>query len=253
LQPARRLVAFSSTSATAYSESPDPSERRLAQQLCQAEGSLRQEADLLGLGLTILRPTIIYGGGSEGGLAAIVRLAERFGFVPIAAPARGLRQPVHTDDLAAAAVAVLDCTAAIGETFEIGGGEILSYWDMVERLIRLANRPSHILPVPAPLLRLGFGLLGKRLLGFGSPGAIDRMNTDQAFSIQPAKQAFNYSPRPFLPKKEDLFHQEPVSTAAPLPQDASTDIGHRRIHQENAAQFIDRNLTQAPMPKLAIG
>jgi nucleoside-diphosphate-sugar epimerase len=204
MEHARFLVAFSSTSATAYRDSPDPAERQLAVRLQQAEQTVAMQASQLGLAFSILRPTMIYGGGAESGLSAIGCWIDRFGVFPVAAPANGLRQPVHAGDLAAAAVAVVDCPAAIGQTFALGGGEIIRYRQMVERLIEQTGRRGRVVALPAPVLRLGYATLGKMLNKIGSAGAIERMNAHQTFPIEPARQAFGYAPRPFRLAPADI-------------------------------------------------
>jgi uncharacterized protein YbjT (DUF2867 family) len=54
--------------------------------------------------------------------------------------ATGRRQPVHVDDLAAAAFAVLGTAAAHGQTYALPGGETLPYREMVQRVLPCLNR-----------------------------------------------------------------------------------------------------------------
>ena len=76
---------------------------------------------------TVLRPALIYGLGLDRNVTAAARFIRRWHCFPLGGPGKGLRQPVHADDLAAAALAALDLPAAEGQSFNLGGGETLSY------------------------------------------------------------------------------------------------------------------------------
>ena len=52
--------------------------------------------------------TMIYDGVTDGNIAAIAAFIRRRGWFPVAGPARGLRQPVHAADVAAACLAALE-------------------------------------------------------------------------------------------------------------------------------------------------
>jgi nucleoside-diphosphate-sugar epimerase len=57
--------------------------------------------------LTLLRPTLIYGCGLDQNISRLARIIRLCRCMLVAGQARGLRQPVHADDLAALAVAAL--------------------------------------------------------------------------------------------------------------------------------------------------
>ncbi len=60
----------------------------------------------------ILRPTLIYGLGRDKNIAEIARFVRRFGFSPLFGKAKGLRQPLHAQDVAGACIAALDAPDA---------------------------------------------------------------------------------------------------------------------------------------------
>ena len=191
------LVAFSSTSADTKTDSSDPDEQALAQRLRDAEQQVRETCAERGIACTLLRPTLIYGSGRDRNISAIAGIIRRFGVFPLAAPGTGLRQPVHADDLAAAAVACIDNPAAAGRTFALPGGETLSYREMVRRIFTALDKPPRTPALPMPLLRVGLKLAGGLLPGHYSPALFERMNQDLAFDLEPAHRALNYSPRGF--------------------------------------------------------
>lgn len=193
----RRLVCFSSTSIMGKDGTQSPRERTQVTALVGAEAMLAKTAPALGLGISILRPTLIYGFGRDANVSAAARFITRFGFYPLSPPALGQRQPVHADDLAAAAIAVAGRDDLAGSGFALGGGETLTYREMIGRIFDALGRPRRLVPVPGlPALA---GLYG-RLSGQPSltPDAVRRMNRHLVFDRGEAARAFGYAPRTFL-------------------------------------------------------
>ena len=144
----RRLIAFGSTSRFTKERSTDAGERDLARRLADAEDRLGAECERHGVAWTVFRPTLIYGGGRDRNLSTIARWARRLGFVMIAGDGRGLRQPVHADDLAAACVMALEAPATHGRAYALGGATVLSYREMAELVCR-ASGGARVIGVPA--------------------------------------------------------------------------------------------------------
>ncbi len=197
-QGLRQVVAFSSTSVYTKAHSRSAKDRQVAERLRQAEADLVSACDASGLPYTILRPTLIYGSGRDGNVSAILRFIKRFGFFPIVRPGTGLRQPVHADDLADAAVACLATDKAHGRGFNLPGGETLTYRQMVERLCTFARCRSRIVDVPSGLVTLLSAMTppGSRLRKLCT--LMLRMNEDLAFDVTLAARDLQYRPRRFL-------------------------------------------------------
>ena len=196
-----RIVAFGSMSVTSKRDSPDPSERAVSQTLHQAELALVDAAASAGLPWTLLRPTLIYGAGLDRSLTPLARFAARWHAFPHLPAARGLRQPVHAEDLATLCCAAIDRDAAVGRSFDIGGGERLTFATMLERIRH--SLPSWTLAVPVPLaaLRIALRMAGRsgrwRALG---PAFVARLGTDLLADDGPARQDLGWSPRSFHPQ-----------------------------------------------------
>lgn len=204
-QGVRRLVALSSTSRFTKGGSSDAGEQRVAQRLAAAEDALAQWAREQGVSWTVLRPTLIYGQGRDQNIAAMARFIRRFGFFPILGQARGLRQPVHADDVAAACVAALSSPAAANRAYNLVGGETLPYREMAARVFAALGRPVCLLPVPLWLIRLALRFV--RLLPrfrHWTPAMAERMNRDLVFDGSEAVRDLGVRPRGFTLQAADV-------------------------------------------------
>ena len=197
---APRTVAFGSTSLAAKRGSADPGERDLAARLADAEASLFASARAGGARCAVLRPTLVYGAGRDLTLSRIAAMARRRGVFVLPRGADGLRQPVHVDDLAAAALAALESPAAAGRGYDLPGGESLAYRAMVARVLAALAPPARLLELPGPLFSALAAALRAtgRLQGFG-PQAQARLREDLVFDAAPAAADLGYAPRPFRP------------------------------------------------------
>jgi len=204
----RRVVCFSTTSRHSKAKSDDPRERAFAAHVDAAERQVAARCGELGLRWTLFRPTLIYGCERDRNVTLIARTIRRFGFFPLLGQARGLRQPVHADDLAAACAAVLDGQAPqyLDKTYDLVGGETLEYREMVRRIfIALGRRPRFlVLPQAAFAVALRMLALLPRFRDF-SPQMARRMGVDLVFDAAAAANDFGYAPRPFQPEFPGLL------------------------------------------------
>ncbi|MBC6981051.1 NAD-dependent epimerase/dehydratase family protein [Caulobacter sp. 17J80-11] len=194
-----RLVAFSSTSRFTKERSPDPAERAVAARLADGEARVEAFCATCGVAWTVLRPTLIYAEGLDRNVSRLAGLARRFGVLPLSGHARGLRQPVHADDLAAAAVEALGREAAFGRAYDLPGGETLSYRAMAERVFAGLGRTPRILSVPKSVWRAGLAVAAPLLPGVGAEMG-ERMDQDLAFDGADAERDLGWAPRAFRPR-----------------------------------------------------
>ncbi|WP_343868316.1 NAD-dependent epimerase/dehydratase family protein [Caenispirillum bisanense] len=122
-----------------------------------------------GLGVTVIRPPVVYGPGVKANIAALARLCDSPWPLPLGATGNA-RSLIAVDNLADAVAVALAAPQAAVEVYLVRDGEDVSTGELIRRLRRLQGRPARLLPVPpgvlATLLRLGGrGGLGDRLLG----------------------------------------------------------------------------------------
>lgn len=196
----RRVIAFGSTSVEVKRDSADAAERDVAARLRAAEETLFAAAAARGARATVLRPTLVYGAGRDATLTRIAGLARRLHGFALPRDACGLRQPVHVDDLAAAAIACLDAAATHGHAYALPGGDTMAYREMVARVLASLPERPRLWTLPPPLFRmlLAPARVAGLASGFGD-AALARMREDLAFDAGPARRDFGYAPRAFAP------------------------------------------------------
>ncbi len=124
-----------------------------------------------GLDWTILRPSLIFDDRPRrqhnfvGEVAKAIRMAP---FLPILGNGKFLLQPVSVEDVSRTIVQALSKAEAIGETYEIGGPEKLTYKEVVRIIARAigtradqscARKPA--VSIPIPLIELAARLLDR--------------------------------------------------------------------------------------------
>jgi UDP-glucose 4-epimerase len=107
-----------------------------------------------------MRPVLVYGPGVKGNMAALVKLAAKplplpFGSLP------GRRSLLSVDNLVVAVDTVLRADAPLQRPLIVAEPEALTIAEMIMSLRRGFGRRPWVLPVPAPLLRYVFGMLGR--------------------------------------------------------------------------------------------
>lgn len=200
----KRVVAFTSTSVMTKMDSEVAAEREILRRLADAEQDIARICEANGVGWTILRPTLIYAEGRDINITPLARLIRRFGFMPLVGGARGLRQPVHAEDLAIGAIAAAASPAATNKVYSLPGGETISYREMIGRIFDGMHMRRRTLPIPAWLWRAGF-LLAKPLYPGANVAMGIRMTKDMTFDSSPAIADFGWKPRLFQPVFSENF------------------------------------------------
>lgn len=143
---------------------------------------------------TIIRPSLVF--GPEDNLTNRFAGMANLPFLPVIA-GRRIFQPVYVRDIAKAiAMAALDPKAFGGETFEIGGPQVMSMVELLRAILEITGQSPQILPMP--------DLFGSLLSQLGwLPGA--PLTRDQWLMLQrdnvpsgelPGLEAFGIKPTP---------------------------------------------------------
>ena len=199
---ARRVVALSSTSRftkAAGAAGLNAAEINLSKQLEKSEAQFEAWASALGIEWVVLRPTLIYDFVRDKNLRHIRHFISKTGFFPLLAGAKGLRQPVYAGDVANAAIAALFTPSACNADYNISGGEVLAYREMVKRIFEQLGKQPRFLTVPVLMFRVAL-FVARMMPRYRhlSIAMAERMEFDMVFEHKKAADVFGYSPRRFL-------------------------------------------------------
>lgn len=195
----RRVIGFGTTSLFTKAASALEEERQLVEGLRDAETRIARLAEIEGIDWTVFRPTLVYHLGRDKNVTTIALFLRKFGFFPLVGGSRGRRQPVHAEDLARATLSVIDQPKSFGKAYNLSGGEILSYRDMVERIARLLEVDVRLVDIPLPLLKTIILLVAHvpRFRHLNTEMAT-RISADMCFENGDAVRDFGFRPRSFL-------------------------------------------------------
>lgn len=199
-----RVVALSSTSLETKRDSPDAAERGLAARLDAGEQGLRALASEFDWPLVLIRPTLIYGAGVDASLSPLLGIARRTGWIALPRASRGLRQPVHADDLARAMLCAAGRDDWRDECLRLPGGETLAFHEMLDRALALLQPRPALLRVPLVPVGALAALLAngpRRLRRWAGP--LRRTRQDLVFPADDW-QRLGLAPRRFQPGAGDF-------------------------------------------------
>lgn len=200
---ANRIVAFGSTGRFSKVRSTSEIEREFVALQQAAEEKLFSLSEALGIGWTLLRPTMIYGADADQNVAFIQAMIRRFGIFPMPIGANGLRQPVHVHDLAVACISVLETEKTRNRAYNLGGGEVLEFRELVRRIFLAEEKRPILIPIPMMLYSILISI-AKRLpkTAFVRNEMVERMFKNLTVDNRPAFDDFSYTPNAFsLPIK----------------------------------------------------
>jgi NADH dehydrogenase len=145
-------------------------------------------------GATIIRPSVAFG-QEDNFINRFARMARLMPILPVIRPAWRL-QPVHAADLGKAiALAALDPQSHAGQTYELGGPNVLTMAELNRFICEATGRGRPLAELPDPI-----GKVMARVIGWlpGAPITWDQwlmMQTDNV-ATGPGFEAFGIHPAP---------------------------------------------------------
>jgi uncharacterized protein YbjT (DUF2867 family) len=142
-----RFVFFSAMGATRFQRT------RFFRAKALAERAVKESP----LETTVFAPSIVYRPGDPW-----ITLLHRLGMlpaVPVSGSGRALYQPIWARDVARCVVAALNGGNPGSSRYELAGPEVLSYDEIVERVLASNGRAKPLVHVPLPLVRAGLRAL----------------------------------------------------------------------------------------------
>lgn len=105
-----------------------------------------------GLPWTIFRPSIIFGPG-DGFINQLADLVRSLPLVPVAGDGQSLFQPVSVNEVARSFAWAVDHRESIGQTYELGGPDILTYDEIIALIQKQLGTSKRTIHLPAGLVR----------------------------------------------------------------------------------------------------
>ncbi|WP_255170443.1 complex I NDUFA9 subunit family protein [Natrononativus amylolyticus] len=107
---------------------------------------------------TIFRPSVVFGDGAE--FIEFTKLVTTPYVTGLPAGGETRFQPIWVGDLVPMLADALEDDEHVGETYELGGPDVLSLADVTELAYEAEGKSVAIVPVPMPLAKLGLTVAG---------------------------------------------------------------------------------------------
>lgn len=118
----------------------------------EAKWQAEQVVEQSGIPWTIFRPSIIFGPG-DGFVTLLARLIKMAPVIPVVGSGRSLFQPIAVEEVAEAYVHALDEPATAAHVYELGGGKIYTYEELLDAVAAQLNARKPKVHVPIGLMK----------------------------------------------------------------------------------------------------
>lgn len=151
-----------------------------------------------GVGLTILRPTMIYGNLRDGNVSVFIRMVDKLPLMPTVNGARYELQPVWCGDLGKAYYQVLMNENTIGCDYILSGGKPIELRSMFEVIGEQLGKDVKFISCPYPIAYAGAWLVYVLTLGhMDYREKVQRLVEPRVYSHKDATRDFSYNPLNF--------------------------------------------------------
>lgn len=151
------------------------------------------------IGITVLRPTMIYGSSGDRNMYKLVNFLYKIKFFPMFGQGNNLMQPVHAKDLGNAYYDVLaNRDKTFNKEYNLSGKEAIKYIDLVRCVSQTLGRKNIIVKIPLSLSIWAakiYNAIDKKAII--SVEQVLRMQEDKDFSHTEAAKDFGYMPLSF--------------------------------------------------------
>ncbi len=165
----------------------------------QIDRTVTRMCEESGVVLTILRPTMIYGGLDDQNVITFIRMVDKLPWMPVVNRAMYALQPVHRCDLGYAyADALLADEATSGKNYDLSGGAPILLRDMLSIIAKDLGKKPRFISVPYPIAYAGAcALYGVSLGKLDLREKVQRLVEPRAYAHENATRDFGYAPMCF--------------------------------------------------------
>jgi len=167
----------------------------------RSKGKAQAYVAASGLDWTALRPSVIWGPQDEFAnvQARLIKLTPII--YPIVGDGKATFQPVYVGDVVEAMVRSVDDPTTIGQEYELGGPEVLTYEEIVDRVMKALGTSRIKVRIPVPLLRPVVGIMQAVM---PNPPAtttlLDLLAVPNVVKDNALVSKFAITPKPFTPE-----------------------------------------------------
>lgn len=153
-----------------------------------------------GAGLTILRPTMIYGTVRDGNIIQFIKMVDKFSPMPVVNHADYLLQPVHAEDLGRAYYGVLShLEETAGKNYILSGRDPVKLIDLFRIIAGELGVKRRFVSVPFPIAYAGSWVMYLlSLTKIDMREKVQRLCEDRTYPHEEAVRDFGYNPMPFV-------------------------------------------------------
>ena len=105
-----------------------------------------------GIAYTIFRPSVIFGPG-DGFINVLANLVRKAPVIPVVGSGQSKFQPVSVKEVATSFERALDEPVTVGQTYELGGPEILTYEELLDTIATKLGKKARKIHVPVGLMK----------------------------------------------------------------------------------------------------
>ncbi len=164
----------------------------------QIDETITRMCNETGVALSILRPTMIYGGLDDENVVKFIAMMDRLPAMPVVSGARFALQPVHRRDLGRSYADVLLSETTIGKDYVLSGKEPIDLRDMLSIIAKYLDKPARFISFPYWFAIAGaWGLYLLSITKIDYREKVQRLVEPRAYSHDEATNDFGYSPLSF--------------------------------------------------------
>lgn len=165
----------------------------------QIDAAVEQITRDAGIGLTVLRPTMIYGTLGDKNIVKFIKMVDKLSPMPVVNGGKYLLQPVHASDLGHAYMQVLQKLAETsGKDYILSGRDEIYLIDMFRIIADELGVKRRFVSVPFWLAYPGaVCLYGVSLGHIDMREKVQRLCEDRVYPHDEAVKDFGYNPMPF--------------------------------------------------------
>jgi uncharacterized protein YbjT (DUF2867 family) len=117
----------------------------------QAKWAAEEAVRASGIPWTIFRPSVIFGPG-DGFITVLANLVRKAPVIPVVGSGRAKFMPVAVEEVAAAFARAIDDPATVGEVYELGGGTIYTYEELLDLIAEKLGKKKRKVHIPVGMM-----------------------------------------------------------------------------------------------------